>query len=118
MAENNQNEESTNGNGRPGGLLGTVIIGGGGGGNPGGNDNPSEGGTSAPSDMVFPKKLSAYIRACPVEVSWDIYGRENRIPIHDAIRYIDDSIVAISQWCNGLGLCVVDGQLCAMYETT
>lgn len=64
----------------------------------------------------IPKKMSEYVDSCVAETAEDVYGRDNRRPIHDAIYYIVSMTLTMTTWCNDLGLCVVDGKLCAVFD--
>ncbi len=64
----------------------------------------------------LPDVMNAYVQGCVYETAEDIYGRHNRQPIHDAIRYIVRNTLRMCVWAEDLGLCVVDGKLCAVYD--
>lgn len=66
---------------------------------------------------TIPKRMSAYTVGCVLETAEDVYGRDNRRPIHDAIRYITDMTLTMNKWCSDLGLCIQDEKLCVIYNS-
>ena len=64
-----------------------------------------------------PERMSEYVDNCIDEVEYDVYGRDNRRPIHDAIHYITGMNLTMNQWCMDLGLCVNDGLLSVIYNS-
>ena len=51
------------------------------------------------------------------DISEDAYGRESRISIHDVVNGIVSRTLWMNLWCRDIGLCVVDGKLCAVYNS-
>ena len=50
------------------------------------------------------------------DISEDHYGRDSRVSIHDVVNEIVSRTIWMNLWCRDIGLCVVDGKLCAVYQ--
>lgn len=68
-----------------------------------------------PNMLYVPKARSAYQLDCIYGTEQSVYGRESRIPIHDAIQYVVDMTYAGNIWCEEIGLCAEGGKLCVIY---
>lgn len=65
---------------------------------------------------AVPERMSEYVDNCIDETAKDVYGRDNRRPIHDAINYGVGMTQTMNTWCLDIGLCVQNGKLCVIYN--
>ena len=70
------------------------------------------------NNSVKVKIPSVYLKNCVEEVAQNVYGRDNRKPIHDVIQYLLDGSVDINTLIDELGLVVQNGKLCVVYDPT
>lgn len=66
--------------------------------------------------LEIPKKRSVYRRDCIDGTEQSIYGRDSRVPIHDAVNYVVGMTLTMNIWAEAIGLCVENGKLCAIYN--
>ena len=66
--------------------------------------------------LEIPRAKSAYRKDCVDGTDQSIYGRDSRVPIHDAIQYITEMTKIMGVWSNEIGLCVENGKLCVIYN--
>ena len=61
---------------------------------------------------------SAYVLNCIDEVERSVLGRDNRVPIHDALNGLDQAVITSMGWKEDLGLVVENGKLCVTFESS
>lgn len=66
--------------------------------------------------LQLPRHWSVYEENCIKETETSVYGRDNRKPIHDALRYCAVAASSFSSWCEDIGLCAENGKLCVVYD--
>lgn len=66
--------------------------------------------------LEIPKKRSVYRRDCIDGTEQSTYGRDSRVPIHDAVNYVVGMTLTMNIWAEAIGLCVENGKLCAIYN--
>ena len=65
--------------------------------------------------LEVPRRRSQYEKNCVDETERSVLGRDNRVPIHDAINYVNGMTLKMHVWCEGIGLCVNNGLLSVIY---
>lgn len=66
--------------------------------------------------LEIPRARSAYRKDCVDGTDQSVYGRESRVPIHDAIYFVVHMTNVANLWSEGIGLCVENGKLCVIYN--